>query len=218
MEGVIINSKNTKVYIQLQNKVSVKLNQKILLSDIAKVYCKDENLNNRINEVVVNKGYRTQEDSLMYAIEVIDKIDKEISNLNINIVGETELLLKYEDEKKPSKVIMFIKVLFVCVVLGLGGALAIVNFHEDANMDASFKSIYFLVTGKYVEKPLVMHIPYSIGLCSGVFVFFNHIWSKRHKQQNEPSPLDIEIHSYEEDINKYTVSYLKNEDKAGKPK
>lgn len=161
-------------------------------------------------------SYKQQSDSLIFAIDIINKVNEKINNLNlnVNIIGNTEILIKYNDPEKENKLLFFLKVLFVCIILSLGASLAIINFHEDANMDSSFKSIYFLITGKYVEKPLIMHIPYSLGLCSGVFVFFNHIWSKKNK--NEPSPLELEIHSYENDINKYTIDYIKNNKKAGR--
>ncbi|WDV47503.1 stage V sporulation protein AA [Clostridiaceae bacterium M8S5] len=216
MGGCIIKAK--KIYLQLENNIFVAKEQKIELKDIAKVYSDDKQIVKDVEKIKIFKSYKNETDSIILAIDLINKINEYINDADVIIIGSTEVLLKYKEVKKQNKVLMFLKIFSISIILCLGASLAIINFHEDANMDASFKSIYFLITGKYEKKPLIMHIPYSLGLCSGVFVFFNHVWSKKNKQRKEPSPLDIEIHTYQEDINKYTIDCLKKNKKVGRTK
>jgi stage V sporulation protein AA len=70
-------------------------------------------------------------------------------------------------------------------------------------MLAVHKRIYELVTGVRNDHPLLLQIPYSIGIGIGMMVFFNHLFRK--KINEEPSPLEVEMFMYEENVNKYII-------------
>jgi stage V sporulation protein AA len=77
------------------------------------------------------------------------------------------------------------------------------NFHEDVSMGAVHQKIYKIVTGHYVKKPLILQIPYSIGLGIGMIMFFNHLFRKRFNE--EPSPLEVEVFNYQQDLDQYVI-------------
>jgi stage V sporulation protein AA len=77
------------------------------------------------------------------------------------------------------------------------------NFHEDVSMQAVHQKIYYLITGKTNEYPLLLQVPYSIGLGLGMVLFFNHLFRKKFNE--EPSPLDVEMFNYQQDLDQYVV-------------
>lgn len=42
------------------------------------------------------------------------------------------------------------------------------NFHEDVSMQVVHQKIYYMVTGTYDNQPLILQIPYSLGLGIGM--------------------------------------------------
>ena len=103
-------------------------------------------------------------------------------------------------EKKKISLPLFI---VVWLLLFIGSALAIMNFHEEVSMQAVHQKLYWVITGKVGEKPLLLQIPYSIGIGLGMILFFNHIFQKRFNE--EPSPLEIEMFNYQQDLDQYVI-------------
>jgi len=83
------------------------------------------------------------------------------------------------------------------------------NFHEDVSMQEVHQKIYYMLTGQNDYTPLFLQIPYSIGIGLGMIVFFNHIFKKRFNE--EPSPLEVEIFNYQQDIDQYISMYENGE-------
>ena len=54
-------------------------------------------------------------------------------------------------------------------------------------------------------------ISYSIGLAGGIIVFYNHLGRRRYKK--DPTPLEVEMRLYEQDIN---TAIIKNSGQEGK--
>ncbi len=78
------------------------------------------------------------------------------------------------------------------------------NFHEDVSMPDVHRRIVFLLTGKMIEHPYFLQIPYSFGIGLGMVIFFNHVFKRR--MNDEPSPLEIEMFKYEESVNQYVIT------------
>jgi stage V sporulation protein AA len=87
--------------------------------------------------------------------------------------------------------------------LFIGAGLTIMNFHEDVAMSSVHQKIYFLITGRENAKPLILQIPYSLGVGIGMILFFNHIFKKRFNE--EPSPLEVEMFNYQQDLDQYII-------------
>src|SRR5699024_8661071 len=99
-------------------------------------------------------------------------------------------------------------VIFVYLVLLLVSELTINNFHYDVSMQDVQQKLHYLITGKKNDFPLWIQVPYSFGLGIGMLLFFNHWFKKRFN--DEPSPLEVELFNYQQDLNHY-VSHYENE-------
>lgn len=142
------------------------------------------------------------------ALKIINIVYNYDKNIDLRIMGDTEILVNIQGENEESKLFTIIKTIMVCLILFLGAGLAIVNFHADVNMDKSLQIIYHMVTGEKNSKPLILLIPYSLGIGAGMSVFFNHIFQKKWKK--EPSPLEVEMFMYEKNIDDYILDTTKH--------
>jgi stage V sporulation protein AA len=144
--------------------------------------------------------------AVMDALTVIEKITKRFPNAEIQTVGPEETVIEFVKEKKPVAFPSFMAVWFL---LFIGSALAIMNFHEETSMLAIHQKLYWMLTGKEAERPYLLQIPYSIGLGIGMILFFNHLFKKRINE--EPSPLEIEMFNYQQDLDKFVALNEKKE-------
>ena len=62
-----------------------------------------------------------------------------------------------------------------------------------------FEQIYTQVTGQPTTGNTVLEISYSIGIGLGILFFFNHFG--RMKLTNDPTPMQVQMRLYEDDIN-----------------
>ena len=77
------------------------------------------------------------------------------------------------------------------------------TFNNDANVTDVFQELYRLVLGQESENFRVLELSYSIGLVLGVILFFNHFAS--WKINTDPTPLEVEMRLYEENISKTVI-------------
>jgi len=87
------------------------------------------------------------------------------------------------------------------------------NFHTDVSMEQVHQRIYYLVTGAYNARPLILQIPYSLGIGLGMVLFFNHVFKR--KLNDEPSPLELEVFLYQENIDQYVIDHEKSQKRRG---
>lgn len=144
------------------------------------------------------------------ALRVINVIHEFNKDIELTVMGEAEILVDVQgnNSNNESKVLNIIKTVLVCFILFLGAGLAIVNFHADVNMDQSLQIIYHMVTGEENSKPLILLIPYSIGIGTGMTIFFNHMFQSKWKR--EPSPLEVEMFMYQKNIDDYILDKTKH--------
>ncbi|HHV78126.1 MAG TPA: hypothetical protein GXX40_00690 [Firmicutes bacterium] len=90
------------------------------------------------------------------------------------------------------------KAIVVSALLAVGSATAIMNFHSDVNMREVQCEVFKMITGVRTSQPLLLQIPYSIGIAIGVLVFFNHL--RMGGRRDEPSPLEVEMYLYDRNV------------------
>lgn len=138
---------------------------------------------------------------IITVLDVIQALKTVLPDAQAVIAGETETIVSLQPERMRAPLW---KIAFVWLVLFTGAALTIMNFHEDVSMQKVHVLLYEKITGIKNEKPLMLQIPYSIGLGLGMILFFNRLWQRRLNE--EPGPLDLEMFKYEEDINSYLAA------------
>ena len=80
----------------------------------------------------------------------------------------------------------------VWVLLFLGAATTLLDFHADVNMPAAHRELYYIATGRRVQHPLAIEIPYAVGIGLGVLLFF----SLPRGSGGDPGPLELELEGH----------------------
>jgi stage V sporulation protein AA len=206
-----VNKLEKTVYIRLRHRVFIQPNDKILLKDIAQIIAEDD-LHNQISDRVLYQV--TAEDrniliiDVMHVVEEIKKVD---SSIDIQMIGPSQAIIEVVYKKRKISPIFFLIIWFL---LFFGSMLTIMNFHEDVSMQDAHQRLYKIITGKSVAKPLMFQIPYSFGLGLGMILFFNHVFKKRLNE--EPSPLEVEMFNYQQDLDRYVVMHENKESMSRK--
>jgi stage V sporulation protein AA len=138
---------------------------------------------------------------LIDMLMVIQSIRLIYPYIYIENFGDPHVLVEIKSEKTQPH---FIILALVWLLLFVGSGLTILNFHADVSMLQVHQRIYELLTGKKVEHPYFLQIPYSIGIGMGMVLFFNHVFKKKFNE--EPSPLEVEVFLYQESTNRYVIT------------
>jgi stage V sporulation protein AA len=189
------------LYIRFRKRVRLDKGQPILLRHIADLLS-DPDIEEKLQSHVIN--YPKPQDGNLILIDmlmVIRSIRQVFPVIQIEGFGEPHALIEIKSAKaKPN----FIILTLVWLLLFVGSGLTILNFHADVSMLEVHQRIYELLTGKRLEHPYFLQIPYSIGIGLGMVLFFNHVFKK--KLSEEPSPLEVEMFLYQESTNRYVIT------------
>ncbi|MGY0691826.1 stage V sporulation protein AA [Virgibacillus sp. FSP13] len=192
------------VYLRMKKNVETTDLQTVHLKDIAYLSTSSEH-KTEMEETVL---YRiTKKDKNIVVIDsflIIDHLRNMYPDLEFQLLGPNQTIIRIVKRKKASNPLI---VAFVWILLFIGTAMTIMNFHYDVSMQEVQQRLHFLLTGEHNDYPLWIQIPYSIGLGLGMLLFFNHWFKKRFNE--EPSPLEVEIFNYQQDLDQY-VSYNEN--------
>lgn len=201
----------TEIYIKIGQDTIVR-NKKVFLSDVAKIYSTTPGVAKKLGQICILTVKGDENVKFSFSImKIIDIINKHINDAYIINMGETDFLVSYEKPKKKNELIKILKVVIVSAIVFFGGAFTIMTFNEDVSVGKIFEVIYELFGAKKLEKYYVMEISYSIGLFVGIVIFFNHF--SRKKVHSDPTPLQVEMKSYEKDVNS---AIIVNQTREGK--
>jgi stage V sporulation protein AA len=178
----------------------VRPKEKITVGDVAVVFTSKEEKEKIESLVIYKVNEKDQNIIIIDVMRIIQAISREMANMEIQQVGPTQTIVEVVFERKRASLPFFI---VVWLLLFIGAALAIMNFHEDVSMRAVHQRLFFILTGEQDETPLLLQVPYSIGLGLGMILFFNHVFKKRINE--EPSPLEVEMFNYQQDLDRYVI-------------
>jgi stage V sporulation protein AA len=193
------------IYLRMRNRLKVRLKDTITVEDIAQLVG-DKKI---IEEIRHQPLYEvTVSDKSIIIIDVMKVVGKinEVKHLDIQTIGPAQTIVEVMYEKKKIAPVYFV---LVWLLLFFGASLAIMNFHEDVSMREVHQRIYKIITGESNEYPILLQIPYSLGLGIGMILFFNHLFRKRINE--EPSPLEVEMHNYQLDLDQYVIVHENKE-------
>lgn len=132
-------------------------------------------------------------------IEIINRIWKEYPKADIQSVGDSDIVIEYQPKPtKPKDAWEWVKVIGVCIIIFAGACIAIMTYNTDTSLGKTFIILNQMFTGETVEQPFLLTIPYSIGITTGIIVFFNHIGFR--KITEDPTPMQVEMKKYEMDV------------------
>ena len=193
------------IYIKPEKKIITSKLGKVKIKDVAKVYVDDTSLLKHINNLTVlsikdnnNKCY------LITVIDIINIINNSAKGNTISNVGEIDTVVEYRKNLEQNNYWKWTKIVGIMIILFAGSATAIMSFHSDVQMAAVFENYYYIFFKKKIENPMIINLPYSIGI-----VFFNHFCGK--KITSDPTPIEVEMTEYEKQIEDNIIDTLSTE-------
>ncbi|MGB8453025.1 MAG: stage V sporulation protein AA [Anaerocolumna sp.] len=200
------------LYIKIDKNTMVK-NKTIYLKDVAKLYSIDNKMVNELNNHIIFEIQSNNRTNYIFSIlKLIEKINKLYPKIQIVNLGETDFIIHYDPPKKRLKVLEYLKVIIVSFIVFFGAAFTIMTFNEDANVKEVFYIIYKLIMGNEKDGGSILEISYAVGLPLGIILFFNHF--SKVKLGNDPTPMQVQLRLYEEDLDKTLIENASREGKT----
>lgn len=200
-----------KVYIEINKKAAINVGEKVVVKDVADVFSTREDIKKKVEDIKLGKGSLDENWDYFGAVDITKKILEKYPELDLNILGSSEVTIEYKSREEKRQFLEVVKVISVCIILFFGATIAIMNFHEDVNTRASLEKIYFIFTGVENKNPLIMGIPYSIGIGVGMATFFSRIWTSSKRRKKEPGPMEVELFVYDDEVEQYVTNELKKD-------
>ncbi len=199
------------LYIKIEQNIPVAKRQ-ITFRDLGTIYCIDNDIVKKLENTVFYTLPADAPQKNMFTIaKVYEVIHRTYPGIKIENLGERDFIIDYEkpDSKEKRKVTEFLKTALVSAVVFIGAAFTIMTFNEDVSVADVFDKIYVLVLGPGSENGFIIEISYAIGLPIGILVFYNHF--RRKKIKDDPTPIQVEMHTYEEQVNKSLIAAASRE-------
>lgn len=195
--------KEGNVYLKLEQSVQVS-NKRITLEDIAEIYAWDYTVTKELGQIVVLtvKGDKNEK-NVISALKLINLMQKEFPGINIDHIGEPDLIVEYRMPVPENKLVEGIKLVILSLIVFFGSAFTIMTFNTDVSVGEVFDLVYELVMQKPNTDGSVLEIAYSLGIPIGILGFYNHF--KVRKAKEDPTPIHVEMRNYEEEMNKAII-------------
>ena len=191
-------SENITLYIKGDRNVEV-TEQDVFLKDIVSMECSDKKFLPKLQTVKILKLHGNREQRYVVSVlEIIACIHAAYPEVEVQNLGEADIIVTYENQKTPPYLWHILKVAVVATIIFFGSAFSIMAFNNVVGGTKLFGQIYELVRGKQSDGFTVLEVTYSIGLTFGILVFFNHFGKKRFTV--DPTPMEVQMRLYENDI------------------
>lgn len=198
------------LYLKAERDIKV-VEKGVTINDVAKMECTNSAILNRIKEIkILNLDEKQDSKYVVSVLKIIELIHEINPELEINNIGETDFIIEYVGKKK-NKIVEFVKIGMVCALLFIGAAFTIMTFNNDVAVEKLFAQFYEIIMNEEKSGFTMLEMSYSIGLGVGILVFYNHIIGKRIN--TDPTPIQVEMRLYEEDVNTALVKNYTREDK-----
>ena len=203
--------KQETLYIKGDKNIEV-TKPEVTLGDILSMECSNQNVIPRIKTIKVMKMQEKEGQRKVISILKIIKLIHEIyPNMDVQNLGETDIIVTYEEQKPTGMISHLIKIGFTAVLTFTGAAFAIMTFNNDVSVRKLFSQIHQLMTGIKPQGSTILELSYSIGLTIGILLFFNHFGKKRFSV--DPTPLEVQMRTYENEIQ---TTLVENASRKGK--
>ena len=188
------------VYIKAEEASFIR-HHLVRIGDVAAVYCRDQEMEDRINKLLLYTFDQEREDrafvSVLWLVRVIEKA---CPGVKIKSLGAKDLVISYRPQDQvPPDWQVWLKILLICITCFLGSGVAIMEYNNDVDISKVFAQLYETFIGVRPAGPTFIEFFYSIGLTIGVFLFFNHIPGSRIT--DEPTPIQVQMRLYEKNVN-----------------
>lgn len=203
-------SENNILYIKGSRDVEV-TKPDVTLGDLLSMESTDKLMLAKVRTLKIVRFKKSgRQRCVVSLLKIIACIHGEFPQADIQNLGETDIIVTYEDQKTPAFAWHIIKTVFVAAVTFFGAAFSIMAFNNDVDVTKLFGQIYELMTGQETNGYTVLEIAYSVGVTAGILTFFNHFGKKRFTV--DPTPMEIQMRLYENDIQ---TTLIENSERRG---
>ena len=203
-------SDNKILYIKGDRDVEV-TKPDVTLGDLLNMECTDKMMLAKIKTLKIIRFKKSgRQRCVVSVLRIIACILEKFPQTDVENLGETDIIVTYEDQKTPALAWHIIKTVFVAAVTFFGAAFSIMAFNNDVDVTKLFGQIYELVTGQETSGFTILEITYSVGVAAGILIFFNHFGRKRFTV--DPTPMEIQMRLYENDIQ---TTLIENSERRG---
>lgn len=186
------------IYIKPTKKVFICQRKLVFLKDVSEIYTQAPGKSELQNLVVLKITGDSHHTEVISVIDIIKLIDAKFPGNTVVNVGETDIVIDYSPKPpNKSKLTNFLKILSITVITFVGSATAIMSFNSEGQIPKILENFYYIFTGDKAVNPGIITIPYSIGICLGIIIFFNHF--SKAKLTIDPTPIEIEMTTFEKE-------------------
>ncbi len=199
----------TTVYIKAERNTQMQTDD-VFLKDIASLYCEDKAILARVKAIKLHTFHEKADKRFFVSMtEVIELVKEAVAGVEVESIGEPDMIAERVYVEKKKGAVEVLKILLVSLVCFFGASFTIMAFHNDIGIVDVFAKYYELVMGSKSNGFTVLEISYSIGLAAGIIIFFNHIGGRRLTK--DPTPIEVEMSTYEEDVEKTLIKTASRE-------
>ena len=174
----------------MRQQVNAHPGQSLTLADLAELGGHQEVVDEVAGLEVIA---RAQLHQTVSALTLLRAIRAQAPDAAVHLLGATRTVVEPVIASPPA--LVWMRTVLVGAMLFVGSAMAIMNFHADVDMPKVQAAIYRVIAGQEPKRPLVMQIPYSLGVGAGILLFFRGAGRIR-----EPGPLQLETDAYQRKI------------------
>lgn len=190
------------VFLRVRNKISGAPGELVQIRKLAEIVAAPD-LARAVADIPICRLGRAGSVAVIPAFDLVRAVKERCGEVDIHLLGRTDTIVTVGDDSAGRRRAHPLWVAAVAVLVFIGAGMAIMNFHADVAMPIVHQQVYRLITGRATQRPLILQIPYSLGIGIGIAVFFNHF---PRPQRVDPSPLEVEMHLYEESVNSALIA------------
>lgn len=202
------------LYVKVEQNIPV-AKRELTIKDVATLYCTNKKVVQTLEKADFYTLPENAPQKTMFTIgKVYEEIHKTYPNIKIENIGERDFIIDFEkpDKKEKSKLYEYIKTIFISLIVFFGAAFTIMTFNEDVSVSKVFDKVYLMIMGTAKQGGSILEIAYAAGLPLGMLVFYNHF--RRRKIKDDPTPIQVEMCTYEEQVNKAMIKTASREGKT----
>lgn len=206
------------LYLKIDQNIVVQSTQ-VHLQDIASMECTNEAV---LRQLKQKKIYTFQEKNtqkqkklriqVFSVLKIIQQIHEDYPDLEVQNLGESDFIIECKAGVVENKPLEIVKTIVLCIVIFFGAAFTIMTFNNDVAVADVFSQLYEQVIGRESDGVTEIEIFYALGMPIGITVFYNHIGKK--KVTLDPTPIQVEMRKYEQDIDTTFIENLSREGKS----
>lgn len=210
-----MKTERVTVYLKCEQNVETQM-QEVLLKQVGTVYCADRSITARCNAIRVHRFRENEEKRCVISVlKLIKMMEEACPGISVETVGEADILVEQVTAGKYKGPVQWLKIALVCLISFFGTAFTIMAYHNDIGINEVFAEIYRMFMNAEPGGVNTLEVSYSVGLSAGIIIFFNHVGGRRITK--DPTPLEVSMRNYEDDVNKALIETADREQKEEEP-